>query len=453
MDARKLMLSVETRIIPIENIIILNEDMPFPVLSEEMVESLKESIINHGLVYNPVVIPISQEEGTKYYLVDGRSRIHALVKLGCREIPCTVINALPEERKVLSYVVEYYRRHVPDDERKKGKKQLEEVIEGARVGVRERLKSLLNRHGVPKGIIAQILKNRSPREIALLYVMLKENIHTLVPILKATLASSLPQLNEEEVSETHRLIEKLEEERRKFEEEKRNLENRLNKIAREKEEYAARVEQLEEKIAYLEEEIKKREKEVQELEGIELTPDHPKVKQLIEKYAEKLAEEKAHLKADEIAKEAVRQYLREKAEIEKQAEIFKKERNIYVRKCQDLEEKNKELEEKLKYYQSRERNWQDTFKYQREILLNILSPDGILKRFDAVIKEVDAIIYHLVTFRDQVLVLNQTSTPLQENYLISLEQKKEELEGKVTQLSAVVEKIQSIYRTSHEEKQ
>jgi len=415
MDTRKFALSTETRIIPIENIIILNEDMPFPVLPEEMVESLKESIVNHGLVYNPVVIPVPQEEGTKYYLIDGRSRIHALVKLGCREIPCTVINALPEEKKALSYIVEYYRRHVPEDERKKGEEQLKEALESARVGVREKLRSLLNRQGVPKGIIAQILKDRTSREISSLYSMLKENVHTLIPILKATLASS-SQLSEEEVSETQELIEKLEEERKKLEEEKKNLENKLSEIAREKEKYASRV------------------------------------KQLIEKYAEKLAEEKAHLKADEIAKEAVRQYLREKAEIEKQAEIFKKERNIYVRKCQDLEEKNKELEEKLKYYQSRERNWQDTFKYQREILLNILSPDGILKRFDAVIKEVDAIIYHLVTFRDQVLVLNQVSTPLQENYLISLEQKKEELEGKVTQLSAVVEKIQSIYRTSHEEK-
>jgi len=452
MDTRKFALSTETRIIPIENIIILNEDMPFPVLPEEMVESLKESIVNHGLVYNPVVIPVPQEEGTKYYLIDGRSRIHALVKLGCREIPCTVINALPEEKKALSYIVEYYRRHVPEDERKKGEEQLKEALESARVGVREKLRSLLNRQGVPKGVIAQILKDRTSREISSLYSMLKENVHTLIPILKATLASS-SQLSEEEVSETQELIEKLEEERKKLEEEKKNLENKLSEIAREKEKYASRVKQLEEKISYLEEEIERREKEAQELKGIELTPNHPKIKQLIEKYAEKLAEEKAHLKADEIAKEAVRQYLREKAEIEKQAEIFKKERNIYVRKCQDLEEKNKELEEKLKYYQSRERNWQDTFKYQREILLNILSPDGILKRFDAVIKEVDAIIYHLVTFRDQVLVLNQTSTPLQENYLISLEQKKEELEGKVTQLSAVVEKIQSIYRTSHEEKQ
>ena len=449
---KKFILSTEIKIIPIEDIIITNEDMPFPVLPEEMVENLKKSIVDYGLVYNPVVIPVSREEGIKYYLIDGRSRIHALAKLGCREVPCTVIDALPEERKALSYIVEYYRRHVPEDERKRGEKQLKEALESARVGVREKLRSLLNRQGVPKGVIAQILKDKTSREISSLYSMLKENIHTLIPVLKVTLASS-SQLSEEEVSKTHELIEKLEKERKKLEEEKKSLENRLNEIAREKEEYAARVEQLEEKIAHLEEEIKKREKEVQELEGIELTPDHPKVKQLIEKYAEKLAEEKAHLKADEIAKEAVKQYLREKAEIEKQAEIFKKERNIYVRKCQDLEEKNKELEEKLKYYQSRERKWQDTFKYQREVLLNILSPDGILKRLDAVIKEVDAIIYHLVTFRDQVLILNQTSTPLQENYLISLEQKKEELEGKVTQLSAVVEKIQSIYRSSHEEEQ
>jgi len=449
---KKFILSTEIKIIPIEDIIITNEDMPFPVLPEEMVENLKKSIVDYGLVYNPVVIPVSREEGIKYYLIDGRSRIHALAKLGCREVPCTVIDALPEERKALSYIVEYYRRHVPEDERKRGEKQLKEALESARVGVREKLRSLLNRQGVPKGVIAQILKDKTSREISSLYSMLKENIHTLIPVLKVTLASS-SQLSEEEVSKAHELIEKLEKERKKLEEEKKSLENRLNEIAREKEEYAARVEQLEEKIAHLEEEIKKREKEVQELEGIELTPDHPKVKQLIEKYAEKLAEEKAHLKADEIAKEAVKQYLREKAEIEKQAEIFKKERNIYVRKCQDLEEKNKELEEKLKYYQSRERKWQDTFKYQREVLLNILSPDGILKRLDAVIKEVDAIIYHLVTFRDQVLILNQTSTPLQENYLISLEQKKEELEGKVTQLSAVVEKIQSIYRSSHEEEQ
>jgi len=87
-DEKKATLAIEDREIPVEDIIIPQGEMPFPPLGEEMVEKIKRTIKRYGLVYKPVVIPTKEGNKTKYYLIDGRSRLNALMKLNCREIPC-----------------------------------------------------------------------------------------------------------------------------------------------------------------------------------------------------------------------------------------------------------------------------------------------------------------------------------------------------------------------------
>ena len=184
---RRLTLAVEDKEIPVEDIIILQEEMPFPPLGEEMVEKIKRTIKRYGLVYKPVVIPTKEGNKTKYYLIDGRSRLNALMKLNCREIPCTIINALPEERKALYYVIECFRRHLPESEREQAENKLNEVEEDLTLQIREKVKSLLSLHGVPKSVASHIIKSIAPENLTSFYAMLEKNKHTLVPVLKTVL--------------------------------------------------------------------------------------------------------------------------------------------------------------------------------------------------------------------------------------------------------------------------
>lgn len=96
------------------------------------------------------------------------------MKLNCKEIPCTIINALPEERKALYYIVECFRRHLPESERSQAESKLKEIEEDLVLQIKEKIKSLLSLHGVPKSVASHIIKSIAPENLTSFYAMLEK---------------------------------------------------------------------------------------------------------------------------------------------------------------------------------------------------------------------------------------------------------------------------------------
>jgi len=84
----------------------------------------------------------------------------------------------------LYYVVECFRHHLSESDRKQAESKLKEVEEDLALQIREKVKSLLLLHGVPKSVASHIIKSIAPENLTSFYAMLEKNKHTLVPVLK-----------------------------------------------------------------------------------------------------------------------------------------------------------------------------------------------------------------------------------------------------------------------------
>jgi len=434
---RRLTLAIEDKEIPVEDIIILQEEMPFPPLGEEMVEKIKRTIKRYGLVYKPVVIPTKEGNKTKYYLIDGRSRLNALMKLNCREIPCTIINALPEERKALYYVIECFRRHLPESEREQAENKLNEVEEDLTLQIREKVKSFLALHGVPKNIISHIIKSIAPEELTPLYNMLEDNNRTLVPLLKTVLETSSEKFSEKDISQTRGIIEELEKEGEK---EKAELERKVKELLTEKQKSDERIRELESEITSLESEIEKLRRQITQINQASLRKplslNDPEVKELVDRYVQ----EKAKKEADEIVKVAIKRAMDEQAELQKRLNEILSERNKYLREKQDLENKVQELEKRNRILGDKIKSWQDSAQYLRNLLSRIVSVETVLE-------EMDTVVTRLKSIYTSLMYLKGTKVEtIQETHVYSLEKKREEIEGYLRQVEKVINDIKNVLK-------
>jgi len=442
---KRMTLAVEEKEVPIEDIIVPEDEMPFPPLEEEMVEKIKETIVKYGLVYKPVAIPIKEGNRTKYCLIDGRSRLSALMKLGCKEIPCTVINALPEERKALYYVVECFRRHLPEDERNQAEDKLREIEEDLTVKLKEKIKSLLSFHGVPKNVASYIVNNIATEELAPLYITLDKNRYTLIPILKAVLETE--RFSKEDISQTQSVIEKLEQERIAIEKEKADLEKRIKTLLEEKQKSDNRIKELEQEVTLLEAEIAELKEQIAKAGQISTQKnvilDDPEVKKLIDRYVQ----ERAKKEAEEIIKTAIKRATDEQAELQKRLNEILNERNKYLREKQELEDKIRALEKTNKDLSNKIKTWQDSTQFLKNILSKVVSVELILEEMNTVITRLNSI-YISLTYLKGIKM-----ETLQETHIYSLIKKYEEMEGRLRQIEKTINDIKEALNNKFSDRQ
>ena len=437
---RKVTLAVEDKEIPIESIII--PEMPFPPLPEEAIEKIKKTIVKYGLVYKPVVIPMN---GGKYYLVDGRNRLNALMKLGYKTVPVTVINALPEEGKALHYVIECFRRHLTEKDREEAEQKLEKMEKDVIVQIKEKIKSFLTHNKIPKGVVSHIIKNLPEGELSTFYLALKENKQILIPVLETTLTLSKTELSDSDISQTQNVIEELKKENAEFEKEKAELERKLKELQEKEEAYKNHINRLEEEIALLESELEKIKTHTAEVANAsqlgDVSLDDPRIKALVEQYVQEKIQERVKEEADKLVKIALKNAMTEQAELERKLKEIINERNKYLRERNELAEKLQEFEKKSKILNDKLRTQEDSVRYLRNLLMNVVSIDAVLEEFDIVIMKFKTIYTTLMTLK------GLKSHLIQENHVFSLESKFEEAKGHLHQIEKVINDIKNVMKS------
>lgn len=112
-------------------------DQPMPEQSEEKKSQYEKSIKAHGMIY-----PIVTEKQTngRYTVIDGRTRLSIIKKLGWTHAPCTEREADgTAENKILSFELELCRRHLLEYEQEEASRELTEVINSSQESFRDLL--------------------------------------------------------------------------------------------------------------------------------------------------------------------------------------------------------------------------------------------------------------------------------------------------------------------------
>ncbi|MBI5141315.1 MAG: ParB N-terminal domain-containing protein [Nitrospirae bacterium] len=120
------------------------DDQPMPDMSEWQRQGLKESISENGIL-DPLHV---RKDRSGYVILSGRTRYAIAQELGIDEVPCLVHSNDddddPKKDVVLSYDVELYRRHIPEDERIKlmaiRNERLESAMQAAVAGFLENVR-------------------------------------------------------------------------------------------------------------------------------------------------------------------------------------------------------------------------------------------------------------------------------------------------------------------------
>lgn len=101
-------------------------DQPMPLQSEVTKEMLMNSIKERDLI-DPIVVKDS--ENGRYRVLEGRTRLELVKKLGYKRIACNLRSKESDavDDKVLPYELELCRRHLPDSERKRLEKEKDKI--------------------------------------------------------------------------------------------------------------------------------------------------------------------------------------------------------------------------------------------------------------------------------------------------------------------------------------
>lgn len=102
-------------------------DQPMPQQSEGEIQKLTQSIQERGLI-DPIVVKDLQNG--RYMVLEGRTRLEIVKKLGFKRIACNLRNKSDDwiNDKVLPYELELCRRHLPDSERKRLEKEKDKIV-------------------------------------------------------------------------------------------------------------------------------------------------------------------------------------------------------------------------------------------------------------------------------------------------------------------------------------
>lgn len=336
---------------------IIPTKQPLHEVDSEEKEKLKRSIEEIGLVY-PLVVT---KAGDKYRILDGRTRFQVIQQLKWNFVPCLIVEEADWITKVtrIPYEMELFRRHLNLAERRKYKKQLDEILNKPE-NVIEVLKEFLNPKVVEK-IKETVLDKFEPEVITGIVLAIKnlpeekqlQVIDKFVAGSSDAIAEALRTELEEKTSEIKRL-----------EEEKEKIQKEMEK----QEEYF--VSTFKEKV---EKELEKKKKELEKLYKGEL--DEADMKRLMEEEREKI----------------YREYKEEIDEHQKTIERLTKNIKDKAEKIKDLEEQKKSFEEQYKCASEEAERYREDREYFAKILESITGVDKLKKELSGILEELQSI--------------------------------------------------------------
>lgn len=386
------------------------DEGPFEKLSDQELEMLIDSIRDFGLIY-PIVV--QEKEGT-YVIIDGRNRVRALKKLGLTEAPAIVIQDEDLRKKnILQYDLEIFRRHLPEEEKKKALSERKEYNDALKKSIRLQIFHLLKLEDSSK--LKEILDTMSLNQLIEFYNSLKTAIS--IPgfqtrISKTILLNEVTNINHEDktadksdkIEQIYKIkIEELEEELRQKEELILELEEEKEKV---KEMYLKTKKELDEFIESSRSAINKI-KEQLENEFNRYKEEFLKnfAKENLTEEIEKLANEYASEKIKLIEENYKKQYEKLSKEIVEwkakldnlRYELQKKDQII-----NKMNEEKKDLENKIKHLKAEKERYEAAAQSYKYYLKKISSYQTLVKKIELVKASLTEII-NLVTNFDIII--------------------------------------------------
>jgi len=308
------------------------EDQPMPKPSPDEHEMLKQNILNSGIRWP---IEVVMKSTGRYKVIDGRSRLKAVIELNHTEIPCIVRDTKDEYKSLsLAYDSELSRRRLSDEDYKKLLEERHRLWK-KRIWTQKALENYLQKI-IPElhKDVKQLFKKTKDPDVIVQLSLIPE--HLQKDFYKATYSITIKKEAEQKLTEALQR-------QKEYEFKRNNLVHEVKKLKKVEQEYKELIEQCKVTLSLKKKEIKKKGGKISEQHQIE-TPQ-----QVIKDYQKEL---KDILRSNAEVKKLITIKQNELNKVEKKLNLQKS----IVEKCrQNIVKVKTEIASKIKKLNQKER--------------------------------------------------------------------------------------------------